>query len=78
MFGYTKYEGEPLTLDTIGHWLDAHPDRFDRVVINVCEDDESGTRQTRSSAWICRTTWSASLMCRSIPVMELKRCLTVP
>lgn len=33
VFGYPKQEAAPLVLDTIGRWLDRHPDSMLRIVI---------------------------------------------
>lgn len=42
VFGYPKDEAAPIALATVADWLDAHPERFDRVVFTVFETaDES-------------------------------------
>ncbi|MFF3335232.1 macro domain-containing protein [Streptomyces sp. NPDC002888] len=46
VFGYPKDEAAPVALRTVADWLDAHPDRFDRVVFTVFgADDESAYRR---------------------------------
>lgn len=51
VFGYPKDEAARIALHTVADWLDAHPDRFDRIVFTVFNaDDESAYRRALGTA----------------------------
>ncbi|WP_254647514.1 protein-ADP-ribose hydrolase [Streptomyces sp. GbtcB6] len=51
VFGYPKDEAARIALNTVADWLDAYPDRFDRIVFTVFDaDDESAYRRALGTA----------------------------
>ncbi|MER5792780.1 protein-ADP-ribose hydrolase [Streptomyces sp. NPDC001980] len=51
VFGYPKDEAARIALHTVSDWLDAHPDRFDRIVFTVFDaDNESAYRRALGAA----------------------------
>ncbi|MFF3374158.1 protein-ADP-ribose hydrolase [Streptomyces sp. NPDC002680] len=52
VFGYPKDQAAPIALRAVADWLDARPERFDRVVFTVFEaaDESAYRRALRSSA----------------------------